>query len=239
MDCATFWLPKRGNATEEYEDARAVNLASGRFAIADGATESSFVKIWAALLVERFVASPVRWRKCWQDWLPPLQQRWLEEVGNRPLPWYAESKFEQGAFATFLGLSIEPVNCRRWWAVAIGDCCLFQLRDDQLVSKFPLTASAEFGIQPSLLGSRTPVEVVVAERTCNCLGECRTGDHFFLATDALAHWFLQQQEAGRQPWQTILAMSQPATDSFSVWIETLRDSGAIRNDDITLVIIDV
>src|SRR6266404_6244133 len=45
-----FAVPKRGNSTEEYEDAFAANPNAGRFAIADGASESSFASLWAKLL---------------------------------------------------------------------------------------------------------------------------------------------------------------------------------------------
>ena len=239
MDSRAFWLTKRGNEPDDYEDACAVDSAQGRFAIADGATESSFARTWAKLLVDQYVELPVRWQQRWRDWLPPLQQRWVEEVGRRPLPWYAESKVEQGAFATFLGLLVEPVKCQRWWAVAVGDSCLFQVRDDQLLTAFPLIAASEFSNQPSLIGSRTPVDVVTAERERFCHGECRSGDRFFLATDALAHWVLKQHEQGAQPWQTILTACQPPADTFAAWIETLRDAHEIRNDDVTLIVIDV
>ena len=35
-------LPKQGHATDEYEDAWAADPAAGRFAVADGASESVF-----------------------------------------------------------------------------------------------------------------------------------------------------------------------------------------------------
>jgi hypothetical protein len=53
-----FWLPKAGNSADEYEDAFDYSLAERRFAIADGATESSFAKRWARSLVQGFTDSP-------------------------------------------------------------------------------------------------------------------------------------------------------------------------------------
>ena len=35
-------LPKQGNTDAEYEDAWAADAAAGRFAVADGASETSF-----------------------------------------------------------------------------------------------------------------------------------------------------------------------------------------------------
>ena len=54
-----FPCQKHGNASTEYEDAWAIRGSDSpnrcRVAIADGATESSFSALWAALLVESFV----------------------------------------------------------------------------------------------------------------------------------------------------------------------------------------
>ena len=52
------WLPKDGNGPEEYEDAFRSLPEQGRFAVADGATETSFSGIWAAALVAAFAQAP-------------------------------------------------------------------------------------------------------------------------------------------------------------------------------------
>src|SRR5262249_11264346 len=95
-------VPKRGHRPEEYEDAAAGDGRSGRFAVADGATESAFAGDWSRLLAEAFVRDSVL-VKGWPNWLPEVRNRWLEAVGKRDLPWYLEEKFAQGAFATLLG----------------------------------------------------------------------------------------------------------------------------------------
>src|SRR5436309_5977268 len=53
-----WWAPKAGNAAHEYEDAFALEAAALRFAVADGASETSFARQWAELLVDRFVHEP-------------------------------------------------------------------------------------------------------------------------------------------------------------------------------------
>jgi len=62
-DIKVFCCPKSGNSLEEYEDAwahRQTRTPVGiRVAVADGATESSFAKLWAALLAESYVRSEV------------------------------------------------------------------------------------------------------------------------------------------------------------------------------------
>ena len=122
-----FHLPKSGNSAEEYEDAFAASPEHGRFAVADGASESSFAGLWARLLVEGFVKEA---RKPWEEtgWLKPLHERWAAEVNRRPLPWYAEMKRQEGAFATLLGFALRSPD--HWRAVAVGDSCLIQVRGE-------------------------------------------------------------------------------------------------------------
>ena len=54
---------------------------------------------------------------------------------------------------------------------------------------------------------------------------------FLLMTDALAAWFLTQWEAKQTPWNDL-----PDNDAdFGPWLKTQRDSGALKNDDVTLL----
>ncbi len=238
-----FHLPKRGHAPEEYEDAFAGDPDRGRFAVADGASESSFVATWAKYLVEGFVAAEGQpWQEL--DWLTPPRQRWVAEVDGLTLPWYAEDKREQGAFATFLGVAFHQPEANEesgpWRAVAVGDSCLFHLSRGRLRHAFPLKRSADFGNQPPLLGSRgRPIDTPhPAVRRVD--GRWRPGDRFLLMTDALAEWSLRRGEEDGRPGDDIaglLAESAPL-DAFAGWVEERRDKQGLRNDDVTLVIID-
>src|SRR5436853_480862 len=149
----SHFLPKRGHTLEEYEDACAVDGLAGRFAIADGASESSFAGAWAKIAAESFVATPGPWSR----WLPPARLRWHNMFAGLDLPWYAEDPFKQGAFATLLGLALTPGGSgtlASWQAWAVGDCCLFQVRHNALLRAFPIRRSADFDSRPQLLGSR-------------------------------------------------------------------------------------
>src|SRR5205823_4284926 len=115
------------------------------------ASESSFAGLWAQLLVDGFV-NPDRSAVSETEWFEALQKRWAADVDGRELPWYAEEKREQGAFATFLGLTLKRGDDGgpggRWKARAVGDSCLFQIRSERLIQAFPLTNANEFGNQP-------------------------------------------------------------------------------------------
>jgi hypothetical protein len=226
--CRALSLPRRGHAADEYEDAFAADPAAGRFAVADGASESSFAGLWARLLVEGFVRRA-------PGWLAAARQAWATGVGGQPLPWYAEAKRDDGAFATFLGL---VVGAGRWHALAVGDACLFHVRQDQLVTAFPLGRSADFGNRPRLIGSRPPADPA-AEAHAEGNGDWQRNDQLLLMTDALAQWFLRQHEAGKRPWEELAGFPEGdgAKAAFAEWVEERRRRDGLRNDDVTLVLI--
>jgi hypothetical protein len=240
MECCTYALPKHGHSSAEYEDAAAADPARGRYAIADGASESSFAGEWARLLVETFVSNPQAGLAGWHDWLPPLQQRWAQRPGTAAaLSWYSEIKAQLGAQATFAGLAVgvEGLAGGPWQALAIGDSCVFQVREGALVASLPIQHSSEFSTQPALVSSVRGQQPAAAQGTQQFSGRWTSGDRFWLLTDALAHWFLRQNERGNDPWShveaTILRPHDPS--AFCSWIEKLRELRGIRNDDTTLI----
>jgi hypothetical protein len=238
-----FRQPKRGQADDDYEDAFAGDPASGRFAVADGASEASFAAAWAQVLVEGFITAPgMPWKGL--AWLPPLRQRWAEQVDHLKLPWYAETKRAEGAFATFLGLSLRPPRGQRpgtWQALAVGDSCLFHARGGTFLTSFPLAESAQFGSYPPLIRSRPPPPRRKEPEYEQAHGRWRPGDRFLLMTDALSMWFLEQQEHEHGPLAVIerLLVEGDAEKAFAAWVEERRDNDNLRNDDVTLVVIDL
>lgn len=238
-----FRLWKRNNAPEEYEDACAGDATAGRFAVADGASEASFAALWARLIAERFVAHP---GKPWQtlDWLEPLRTDWADQVDSLPLPWYAEEKRELGGFATLLGLVFHPPREDRpgtWRALAVGDCCLFRTRGKRLLQAFPIARSEDFSNRPRLLGSRAQGPELLDPEREQARGHWRIGDRFLLMTDALAQWFLLRTEQGGQPLLEIRELLAEADSeaAFAGWIDERRSQHGLRNDDVTLAVIDM
>lgn len=239
-----YWLPKAGNRREEYEDAawptRALQTAGATFrcAVADGATESAFAGLWARQLVRWFIHSPLDDRPL-QEQLAGEQARWLAEVQRKPLPWYAEEKAANGAFAALLGLHLAggTDDKRVWAALAVGDCCLAQVREGAVVATFPATDAGFFSSRPYLISSHPQRNAHLAAQTQTVLGAWEPGDHFWLMTDALAHWLLAGLEKGAAA--LLAAHSAASRRVFAGWIAGLRDDGALRNDDVTLLAVTV
>jgi len=237
-DIKVFSCPKLGNSLEEYEDAWAHRHARApvgiRVAVADGATESSFAKSWAALLAESYVRSELAGAEFFAR-LKPARRLWRRRLAGRPLPWFASEKAEQGAFAAFLGVQIEA-HKNRWTALAVGDCCLMQVdnagKGMRVVEAFPLQKSSQFTMSPYLIGSRSDGESL-NERIQISKGSLRDGDMLLLATDAMAAWLLKQHEEGRPLWKW-LYRKLGTPESFAAMVAYGRKTG-LRNDDFTLV----
>jgi hypothetical protein len=235
-------LPRQGHTADECQDAAAGDPERGRFAVADGASESAFAGEWARLLVEDWVRASDA--PAWASWLPPLQARWAAAVDadlDREQPWYLEERLRLGAFATFLGLGVELTTeggpAWRWRAVAVGDSCLFQVCHGDLALSFPLNRADEFGSTPRLIGSRSAPGEQPRPRSVAIGGSAEADDTLWLMTDALAQWFLRRVEAGERPWEELEPLlAGPDPDrAFAAWVEAQRDARRLRNDDVTVL----
>src|SRR5438552_3549953 len=147
-----LWIPKAGNADSEYEDAfcprhRIEGEIHSRFAVADGATETSFSGIWARQLVRAYCSGAFD-NLADITSIRAIQGKWWNIVRKKPLAWYAEQKLESGTFAALLGLTIcaESAASERgiWQATAVGDSCLVQMRGNTVFTTFPLASSEAF-----------------------------------------------------------------------------------------------
>ncbi len=232
----SFSVQKAGNAIAECEDiwdwVERNPMVS--IALSDGATESSFAREWARELVNAFVN-----RQPWQEvyiraatWLLPLQTSWQQWLEQQNLSWFAKRKAGEGAFATFVCL--ELFADLSWKSLAVGDSCLFVVRDRTLQKSFPLQKSDEFNHRPRLIGTNikaTNIHILQIQ------GVAQNGDRFYLATDAIACWIFKQIEANQDPW---LKLEQISTeDLFAEWVTTLRDRHEIANDDTTLLCLKI
>ena len=228
-----WWAPKSGHAATEYEDAYAVEPGALRFAVADGASETSFARQWAELLVDRFVQEPPT-PEALREWMAPMQAEWAGANKPKATAWYAEEKARDGAFSSLLGVALEN---GRWRALAVGDSCLVVVRSGKVLRAFPLAHAADFNNRPLLLSSVAKANQNVWDTVRVEEGELVAKDHLLLMTDALAQWFLAESEMGRRPWAALARAATP--EAFGSLVDYLRSGGALRNDDVTLVRVEV
>lgn len=239
-------LAKIGNSKDENEDnilapstTEIIDEQIVRFAISDGATESSFSKEWSDLLVSCFKDKSFDPENL-PTTIKRISETWQSMAKSIELPWYAEQKAENGAFATFLGITLNFTNAK-FEAVAIGDCTLFLIRNDKLDTSFPITKIEEYGNTPNLFSSNQKYQTDF-EKTVNYLdGIILKDDLLILASDALAMWIFQRIKEGEKPWyslMTLLNYEEYQTD-FANWTANKIKENEIKNDDISLVIINI
>ena len=128
-----------------------------------------------------------------------------------------------------------------WTALAIGDSCLFQIRESTLVTTGPVANSADFGNTPMLLSTKCPSPIPRgADHVFVLSGSWRSKDAFYLASDALSQWLLAEHEAGRSHWALLNDLGTDAEQQpFAALVDDLRESGRLHNDDTTLLRIEV
>jgi len=247
--------PKLGNRLEENEDAFFPEIeqesirSQGAFvcAVADGATQTSFSRAWARLLVAAVAESYAPER------LPSLtaaaQTRLQAHIATLALPWHAEEKVRQGAFASLLWLNLQPASGMRasratgvWQALAIGDSCLFHIRKKKLRAHYPPLSASGFNNHPVLLSSnheRNQGFWRSGSELCSA-GDWAAGDDFLLMTDALAAWLvLANEKSTLTSHLTGLYANLISADRFSRWLQGLRAAGQIKNDDTTVIWIHI
>jgi hypothetical protein len=251
------WLVVPGLADEMEGDRVGV-------AVADGATESLLARQWATLLVDEFAIAPTapKSSELFAEVALALAARWPGVVASyvakreheaRPVAWYERPGLAKGAFATLLALQMDfraPPSASSdtgadlldspvigyWSSAALGDTCMFHVRGERLASAFPIAASADFDTSPPLLCSTDPDPQLIMDRMCLAEGVIAEGDDFYICTDALAAWFLASVERDKRPWDILRDFGET---NFTDWLGRVRRSGEIRNDDVTLIHIDV
>lgn len=246
FDVKSYSIPKNGNSTSENEDAKVIlprkhvdGSSFLRCAVSDGATQTSFSRLWAKLLVNESTQFKPSLKRL-GDAIHNAQLSWTNEIAKYDLPWHAEEKVKKGAFATLLWLSINKLDDTggTYKALALGDSNLFVIRKESLHISFPIQDSQRFGNDPILISSIPARNENMAERI-NILDDAWfVGDEFFLATDALAYYLLkkfEQNESFFSSLKEILIKQMVHYDSFQSWIQSLRENNELKNDDTTLI----
>jgi hypothetical protein len=210
-----------------------------RCAVSDGATQTSFSRLWAKLLVNESVLHKPSLKKL-DDVIHNSQLSWSYEIAKYDLPWHAEEKVKKGAFATLLWLNINQVDATggTFKALALGDSNLFIIRKKSLYLSFPIQDSQKFSNNPMLISS-IPARNENIKESLNIVEDTwLVGDEFLLATDALAYYLLNQFEQDDSFFLTlneILSTQLAHYNDFQSWIQSLRENNEIKNDDTTLI----
>jgi len=237
-----------------------------RCAVADGATESAFSGLWARLLVRSFGRRRLRVQHLQRVWRRIVRRSSLPWYLEAKLERGAHAAFVGLSVHDARGASSRPRRAPRaahaaaappdfapvavspgvavegpWRAVALGDSCLFHVRDGVLLASGPVDHSEDFDNSPVLVSSQQTQALARGDRNVHVLtGTWQPHDTFYLATDALAKWILSQHEEGLSPWESLGHLGTDAEPApFAELVADLRSARALHNDDTTLLRIEV
>src|SRR5215471_4825516 len=234
-----FLLPKSGYQLSECEDAIGINPARRRFAVADGATEAFDARSWARQLAHGWVEIDTAALN------PEEFRSWASRQGNSlhdswrglKLSWYAEEKAQEGSYAAFVGLQLDPAGAAwRWRAIALGDACLIHCRQSALLTALPLMRSEQFNATPVLVPSHGATQETALQKMLVGSGDVEASDVILLLSDAVAAWYLmlaEQDNSARNSFDRKL--KSMADDQLAEFFVHERNSGRIKDDDIALL----
>ena len=232
-----FSIKKKSEELQMNDDAYAINIKNGVFAIADGISQSPFSSIWSKKLVTKFVNKPFNISEInsnhIHNWLDDIQKEWMDQIQHEEAhELIIDMAKEKGGSTTFLGGIFAP-NQKILDVCAIGDSNIFILRKNKIIESFPITTVEEFTDQTLGVFSIKKPDSNLSFTTKKF--ELVKGDSLILATDALAKWILNSSNLGQKPWNKILKNK----NSIEKFIEELRATNKIDDDDTTCMILQI
>jgi hypothetical protein len=238
-----LWTAKSEERASQYEDAACYWCSRGRFALSDGVTQSIYAGLWARLLTRCFVRGRHAPGAQLSHILEPGRRAWQEYTNARlpGLPWYAQTKAHQGGYATFLALTLHAAGTIEsggtWRSLAVGDTCLFHVRESAVRLVFPLSEAQQFSNYPAQLTTDAHKMDDACSHALECTGDWLPGDMFWLMTDALALWLIEQTRLDPTVVRTLaeIADARHPLRTFRRMVGTERQHGRLHDDDTTLL----
>ena len=246
LDIKGFITHKKKESFKDCADRYAFDKDKRKFALSDGVSQSFFPAIWANELVHEWVSTE---SAAIDEIIHSARKKWqinVDKQVNQPnVPWYTFSSFMDGkpGLATFVGLRFfrkggnEDRKSDWWWkAYALGDSYLFFVPysyedyNNELI-KLSSNENDAFDNYPDYYASKEEFKQKGDIKTEQ--KKVKEGT-FFLMSDALAEWFIKEGENAfnkTKSWEN--------QKHFERYIDELRHSEEIVNDDSAILIIDI
>ncbi|MFC4033434.1 protein phosphatase 2C domain-containing protein [Streptomyces polygonati] len=218
-------VPRIGGVADDGEDACGFDEGAGLAVVCDGAGSQFASREWARCLVRRFIAEPepllygdpAAWvTAAGADWRAGLD---LHAAGDR-----VRRAANGGSGATIAAVRATTSPGGHLLDVsAVGDTCVYVVRDGRPHFAHPIAVSGEFPARPPL------VTTWDTDPPARASLELRTGDTVILATDATARW-AATRPAG--DWEKLVRLT---IAHLADLLTRRRDRGEIADDDLTLL----
>ena len=233
-----FITCKRSEQYIDCADNYAINKSSHSFSVSDGVSKSFFPKVWSEILVTQFVESAdlketELIKVCQEEW-----KKRIDEIVSMPdTKWFTKSQYNRKdpALATFVGLQFLEKE-KMWSASARGDSFLF------------FVPKGYKDYQKDLIRLSSKVEPIVFDNFPDYLtsiGESHKGrakekggnlinGTFYLMTDALAEWFIKEEENAIGK----IAVWKSQSDFEKFIVQAIKEN-QLTNDDCAILCIEL
>ncbi len=240
----SFFDHKRGVDYWDGADRLAMNLERGRFAVADGVSQSFLPNLWAEILCNSFVNSDADAEEDWighysENQLAVDCQLWRERSedtlrnANEEEAFLLQLSKDEYKFAgsTLVGIVIRDHSV---FYNVLGDSCLFVFDKEtrSLTSYSTINEQVGFTTAPDYLLSGGKV-----------VGQWRHGSIplkpgiLFLLTDALSEWFTKEYAENPTLVEQLWALDSHKV--FMELVEDARETDAMKDDDVALMMLKV
>jgi hypothetical protein len=232
-----FITHKENETYADCADFIGYNAKNLRFAISDGVSISFFPELWSKILVKEFLETDNL-----QKMLTKAEKEWAAKVENivkgENISWYIKKKYKnrEYAAATFVGICIENGY---WKSINIGDSFLLFIpkncKNFQQIIGFPNPSEYQFDNHPDYLAS---IHNIYRGKPLITSKEKLSEGTFYLLTDAMAEWFINTLNYDIE----LAEITLKHIDTQEQFIETIdrkREQGELKNDDSSLLIIEV
>lgn len=216
------------------EDVFRQNSRSQRFVLCDGASESFNARLWANCVATACLRNGFSS----EAWIGVAFEQYTKTIARTGLSWSQEAAAAKGSFCTVVSAELTG---QQVITTSIGDS-LFALFDgDNLIETWRYEKVEEFNARPLLIASNDNNNDEV--KTCLQSGELTTvfdlnglaNPRILLLTDAIAAWLVSEKVL-RGPMLTNPSLTKAG---FGSLVHRERESGRMRTDDTTLVVLEV
>jgi len=229
-------VPKSLSEQEANEDAVSFDIDRGIFAISDGASESFDSKMWARLLVTRFVQQPA----VNPEWVSAIRQSYEADWDFDAMTWSQQAAFDRGSFATLLGVEWRE-HTHELEVIAIGDSLAVHLDAAGSCTSHPYRQAEQFNERPRLLSTNAEANAFVSSSTFyseSCaVWHLKEHSRVLLMTDALGQWLLTDPDSFHARVELLLSANNES--AFNQFVLEQRRLGAMRLDDTTFMSLSI
>ena len=245
-------LPHEGDSENLYEDSFSPKFAyqhhsytdTVRFAVSDGVSGAYFSRVWADFLTLAFI----KYGKSffYTNEILDLAEAWNQEELKKARGKYFDDEeilerleykiHNIGGAATFNGLELK-LDESKWESFSIGDSCVFQIRNGDIICQNPPLSHDDFGFFPEQIATLSPTSENWSPIITNA--EFQNGDIFILATDAVSAWLVTSHDNYDTKHKVHDTLSISSNKDFKDFIARERKLQRMDDDDVTLSIVQI